>query len=82
MKRSEMKELVKNKLLDLYMLDFSTEERAEFLLKAIEEAGMLPPLNENWMSLDECKEFYGPSWENDVSTYPRKNVHRWEPEDG
>jgi hypothetical protein len=53
----------------------------EAVVTLIESLGMVPPLNENWMSMDECVDFYGPSWENDVNTYPRKNVHRWEPED-
>lgn len=43
MKRSEMVKIVAQKLLELYRLDFSTQERAEFLLKCIESAGMLPP---------------------------------------
>jgi hypothetical protein len=47
MKRSEMVNLLYDKLLELYMVDFSTEERAEFLLKSIEEAGMLPPLQDH-----------------------------------
>ena len=47
MKRSEMVKIVAEKLLELYMLDYSTQERAEFLLKCIESAGMLPPLTDN-----------------------------------
>ena len=64
-----------------YEQQLMAKQVAGVVLQAIEDAGMLPPLNENWMSLDECKEFYGPSWENNVFTYPRKNVYRWEPED-
>jgi hypothetical protein len=81
MKRSEMLGNIVLVLEEFYGQDRYHKRVSESLLNKIEKAGMLPPLNEDWMSLDECREFYGPSWENDVSTYPRKNVHRWEPED-
>ncbi len=43
MKRTEMVDILKDKLLELYTVDYSTDERAEFMMKAIEAAGMLPP---------------------------------------
>lgn len=67
MKRSEMVKIVAEKLLELYMLDFSTQERAEFLLKCIESAGMLPPAE----YLDPKKQ-HGRS----LPYY----IHEWEPE--
>jgi len=61
--------------------DLTHPDKADLILSKLEGLGMLPPLNENWMSVDECVYFYGPSWENDINTYPRKNVYRWESED-
>ena len=67
MKRSKMIEIIKEKLLELYMLDFSTQERAEFLLRCIESAGMLPPAEH----LDPKKQngrslpYYTHEWESE-----------------
>jgi hypothetical protein len=80
MKRSEMQALLQEKLLELYMLDFSTEERARFLLEAIEKVGMLPPFNE---STEESKVGYGAAYLSDEEVRLRYIRHfcKWEPED-
>ena len=83
MKRSEMVMAIAIELMGR-LPEWEKQERLNFaseILQVCEIEGMVPPLNENWMSMDECVDFYGPSWENDVNTYPRKNVHRWGPED-
>lgn len=73
-----MENILYDKLLDLYMLDFSTEERARFLLKAIEEAGMLPP------NVKVTREIYGNNKGDiellkDIVSYDYEIC--WEPED-
>jgi hypothetical protein len=55
-------------------------ELAERILKLQEKLGMEPPLNENWMSLDECKEYYGKDFDSS-NGQPRKNIYRWDSED-
>lgn len=78
MKRSEMKDILKDKLLQLYMVDYSTDERAEFLLKSIEESGMLPPKRP-----DESPVGYGAAYLDDTDVMKNyfRFKHTWEPED-
>jgi len=59
----------------------SAEFVNEKLLLVIEKAGMLPPLSEDWMGLDEAREHYGDDFDSgDIFSYPRKNINRWESE--
>lgn len=79
-KRSEMETLLCEKLLELYMVDYSTEERARFLLKAVEEAGMLPPFDKD---IEESKTGYGAAYLSDEEVRLRyiKHFCRWKSED-
>ena len=54
----------------------------ECILGSLEDLGMIPPECEDWMSLDDCREFYGEDFEpGNIWDEPRKNVRRWESEE-
>lgn len=51
---------------------------SEKMLDMLTSQGMLPPECEDWMGLDECREFYGEDYQTgDIWNQPRKNVNRW-----
>ena len=78
MKRSDMLAVIEQNILETKG-QLNAYQLAERILNRIEELGMEAPHNENWMSLDVCREFYGDR--DNYNDVPRKNINRWDSED-